>query len=213
MKVLTQTLVLTALPTVAMADYVGLSFEYIESGEDLWTMRLYAQFTESTDQLNAVFGDSESDLYIRSANGFYQHFLGGPTSISINTALIPLFPSLEYDSWVTIGSENQTDNAMLDIGIDWTDFENGGDIETDNGVWFATPNDMQVIAGDDFRVLIGQFTTFGFFSEVYGYVNLQGKQGDFETFVARDQYFGWIPTPGALAIFGLAGLNSYRRRR
>jgi hypothetical protein len=212
MKVLTQSLILAALPTVAMSDYIGLYFEYEDAGNDLWTLSLYAEFTDSNDQLNAVFGDAQSSLYIRSEHGFYQNPFGGPTSISINPALIPLFPSLAYDSWVTIGSENQVDNAMLDIGIDWTEFENGGNIETDNGTWFATPDDMQVMAGDDLRVLIGQFTTYGWDSQIYGSINLQGKQGGFETFVARDQYFGWVPAPATIALLGIAWFFDKRRR-
>ena len=150
-----QNLILASLTTSAMSDYIGLSFEYEDSGNDLWTLRLYGNFTETTDQLNAVFGDSQSSLYIRSEKGFYQNPFGGPTSVSINPALYPIFPSLAYDSWVTIGSEDQVDNQMLDIGIDWTEFENGGNIETDNGTWFATPDDAQVLAGNDLRVLIG----------------------------------------------------------
>ncbi len=206
-----QNIILASLTTSAMSDYVGLSFEYEYSGNDLYTMRLYANFTESTDQLNAVFGNSQSSLYINSDNGFYQNPFGGPTSISINPALVPLFPSLEYDSWVTIGSENQVDNAMLDIGIDWTEFENGGNIETDNGTWFATPDDIQAMAGSDLRVLVGQFTTYGYDSQLYGSINLQGKQGEFETFVAIDQYFGWVPGPATILVFSFAGLK--RRRR
>ena len=83
-------------------------------------MRLYADFTASNDQLTGVFADSQSSLYIRSENGFYQNPFGGPTSLNINPALFDVFPSLEYDSWVTIGSEDQIDNAMLVTGIDWT---------------------------------------------------------------------------------------------
>jgi len=208
----TPLIIIASLSTNAMSDYIGISFEYEDAGNDLWTMRLYAEFTSSTDQLNAVFGDSQSSLYIRSENGFYQNPFGGPTSTSINPALFVIFPSLEYDSWVTIGSEDQVGNAMLDIGIDWTEFENGGNIETDNGTWFATPDDMQVMAGDDLRVLIGQFTTYGWDSQIYGSINLQGKQGDFETFVARDQYFGWVPAPATIVFIGLAGISARRRR-
>ena len=194
-----------------MSDYVGLSFEYEDVGNDLWTMRLYADFTSSTDQLSAVFADSQSSLYIRSENGFYQHAFGGPTSVSINPALFPAFPSLEYDSWVTIGSEDQIDNAMLVTGIDWTDFENGGNIENDNGAWFATEDDVQTVAGNDLRVLIGQFTTYGWDSQIYGSINLVGRHGDSETFAARDQYFGWVPAPATIVLLLFAGLN--RRRR
>jgi len=211
MKLIMQNIILATLTTSAMSDYVGLSFEYEDSGNGLRTMRLYGNFTASTDQLNAVFADSQSSLYIRSDNGFYQHQFGGPTSVSINPALYPLFPSLEYDSWVTIGREDQIDNAMLDVGIDWTEFESGGDIEFDNGTWFASPDDAQVLAGNDLRVLIGQFTTYGWDSQIYGSINLVGQQGDSETFAARDQYFGWVPAPATIVLIGLAGLK--RRRR
>jgi hypothetical protein len=195
-----------------MSDYVGLSFEYEDAGNDLWTMRLYADFTSSTDQLTAVFADAQSSLYIRSENGLYQNPFGGPTSVSINPALYDVFPSLKYDSWVTIGSEDQVDNAMLVTGIDWTEFENGGDIEFDNGTWFATKDDGQTVAGSDLRVLIGQFTTYGSDSQIYGSINLLGQQGDLVPFVARDQYFGWVPAPATILLLGLACLKNRRRR-
>ena len=212
MKFLTQSLIIASLATSAMSDYIGLSFEYEEAGNDLWTMRLYADFTASNDQLTGVFADSQSSLYIRSENGFYQNPFGGPTSLNINPALFDVFPSLEYDSWVTIGSEDQIDNAMLVTGIDWTDFENGGNIENDNGAWFATEDDVQTFAGNDLRVLIGQFTTYGWDSQIYGSINLLGQQGDLVPFVARDQYFGWVPAPATIVVLGLAGIHARRRR-
>ena len=212
MKLLLHTVIIASLSTSAMSDYVGLSFEYEDSGNDLWTMRLYADFTSSTDQLTAVFADAQSSLYIRSENGLYQNPFGGPTSVSINPALYDVFPSLKYDSWVTIGSEDQVDNAMLVTGIDWTEFENGGDIEFDNGTWFATKDDGQTVAGSDLRVLIGQFTTYGSDSQIYGSINLLGQQGDLVPFVARDQYFGWVPAPATILLLGLACLKNRRRR-
>ena len=212
MKLLLHTVIIASISTSAMSDYVGLSFEYEDAGNDLWTMRLYADFTSSTDQLTAVFADAQSSLYIRSENGLYQNPFGGPTSVSINPALYDVFPSLKYDSWVTIGSEDQVDNAMLVTGIDWTEFENGGDIEFDNGTWFATKDDGQTVAGSDLRVLIGQFTTYGSDSQIYGSINLLGQQGDLVPFVARDQYFGWVPAPATILLLGLACLKNRRRR-
>ena len=212
MKLLLHTVIIASLSTSAMSEYVGLSFEYEDAGNDLWTMRLYADFTSSTDQLTAVFADAQSSLYIRSENGLYQNPFGGPTSVSINPALYDVFPSLKYDSWVTIGSEDQVDNAMLVTGIDWTEFENGGDIEFDNGTWFATKDDGQTVAGNDLRVLIGQFTTYGSDSQIYGSINLLGQQGDLVPFVARDQYFGWVPAPATILLLGLACLKNRRRR-
>ncbi|MEE2912448.1 MAG: hypothetical protein VX436_01445 [Planctomycetota bacterium] len=200
----------------AMADYTGLSFTGMDNGDGTWTARIYADFSAATDELDAVFGDADDALSISSNGaGFYQNAFGGATSAAINPAFYDMFPSLMNDSWVTIGLEDQTDNNMLDIGIDWTGFEAGGDISSNNGSWFATPVDPQVLAGDDLRVMVGQFTMYGTDSTISGVLNLQGKQGDFETFQARGQAFSYnmIPAPGALALLGVAGLASRRRRK
>lgn len=203
------------IATSAMADYTGLSFEGVDNGDGTWTAHIFANFDAATDELDAVFGDAQNALSINTSSSFYQNALGGNTSADINAALIPLFPSLALDSWVTIGLEDSTDNAMLNIGIDFADFEAGGGIATNNGSWFATPDDPQVLAGDDLRVLIGQFTMYGLDSNVSGVLNLQGKAGDFVTFQALDQAFDFsmVPAPGALALLGLAGVASRRRRK
>lgn len=201
----------------AMADYTGLTSVNVDNGDGTWTAQIYANFSAATDELDAVFGDAQNALSISTSGMFYQNALGGATSQSINPALIPLFPSLALDSWVTIGLSDQTDNALLNIGIDFSGFEAGGSISTDNGSWFATPDDPQVLAGADLRVLVGQFTMMGMDDNVSGVLNLQGKAGDFETFQARDQAFdfayGMVPAPGALALLGLAGVASRRRRK
>jgi hypothetical protein len=199
----------------AMADYTGLTSVNSDNGDGTWTAQIYANFSAATDELDAVFGDAQNALSISTSGMFYQNALGGATSNSINPALIPLFPSLALDSWVTIGLSDQTDNAMLNIGIDFTDFNAGGSISTDNGSWFATPDDPQVLAGADLRVLVGQFTMMGMDDNVSGVLNLQGKAGDFVTFQARDQAFDFsmVPAPGALALLGLAGVASRRRRK
>ena len=199
----------------AMADYTGLTSVNSDNGDGTWTAQIYANFSAATDELDAVFGDAQNALSISTSGMFYQNALGGATSQSINPALIPLFPSLALDSWVTIGLSDQTDNALLNIGIDFSGFEAGGSISTDNGSWFATPDDPQVLAGADLRVLVGQFTMMGMDDNVSGVLNLQGKAGDFETFQARDQAFDFsmVPAPGALALLGLAGVASRRRRK
>jgi len=108
----------------AMADYTGLSYEAMANAggmdgqlDGTWTARIYANFTSSTDQLNAVYGDASNGLSISSSDGFYQNIYGANTSAGINAAFIPAFPSLAMDSWVTIGLEDSTSNSMLDIGL------------------------------------------------------------------------------------------------
>ncbi|HIA72688.1 MAG TPA: hypothetical protein EYO01_08350 [Phycisphaerales bacterium] len=202
------------LATGAMADYTGMSYDATNNGDGTWTARIFANFSAASDELDAVYGDASNLLSISSTGGFYQNAFGGNTSAAINPALYVAFPSLVLDSWVTIGLEDQVGNNMLNIGIDWTAFEGGGDIATDNGTWFATPDDAQVLAGADMRVMIGQFTMFGLDSHVSGLINLQGKAGNFETFQVTGVAFDYaLPAPGALALLGLAGVASRRRRK
>ena len=203
------------IASTAMADYTGLSYDPVDNGDGTWTARIFANFSAETDELDAVFGDAENSIFITSGGNFYQNAFGGATSADINPALYSAFPSLVNDSWVTIGLEDQVGNNMLNIGIDWSDFENnGGDISSNNGTWFATPDDAQVLAGADLRVMVGQFTMYGLDTHVSGVLNLQGKQGDFQTFQVRDVAFDFaLPAPGALALLGLAGVATRRRRK
>jgi len=198
----------------ATADFQGISIEVIESGlqdggVDIGTTyRIYALVDEG-GEVDAVYGDETNLLNIESTTSFYQNGFGGYGTPS--AGLFGFFPPLEYDSFVTIGLLDDEDDAMLDIGIDWSDFEdNGGAINTDNGTWFATPDEPQVQAVDG-RVIIAQLTTDG---DVNGLVNLQGKNEDLTNWSVVGVEFSTVvvPAPGALALLGLAGLAMRRRR-
>jgi len=198
------------LAGTASADFTGISWDSSDSAYGT-TYLIYAD-VGADDQLNAVYGDDAIALSISAVNGaFYQNAFGAAVSTGINPALLPVFPSLAYDSFVTIGLLDQVGNAMLNIGIDFAAFEAGGEITTDNGSWFATPDDAQVYAVGG-RVLIGQFTVDAG-DGVQGTINLQGKNGAGVNWSATDVYFNTVPAPGALALLGLAGLAARRRRK
>ena len=192
--------------TTASADFIGFEIDQVENGmAGLTTYRVYAVI-DAGGEVDAVYGDDVNALSIQSSTSFYQNQFGGYGTPS--ESLFAFFPSLEFDSFVTIGLLNDTGDAMMDIGIDWTDFEdNGGAIYTDNGTWFATPNEPQVqeVGG---RVLIAQLTTDG---DVTGCVSLQGKEAD--TSINWNAVGVCLPAPGALALLGLAGVSSRRRRK
>ena len=199
------------LATGAMADYTEMSYDAVNNGDGTWTARIFANFDAATDELDAVYGDADNLLSIDSTGGFYQNAFGGATSLAINPALYDAFPSLVNDSWVTIGLEDQVGNNMLTIGIDYADFEAGGNISTDNGTWFATPADAQVYEVNG-RVLVGQFTV-GDSDHVYGQMSFQGKNADGSNWTADCVLFDTAPAPGALALLGLAGIATRRRRK
>ena len=201
----------------ASAEFQGISIETVDNGMGLGTTyRVYVD-VEAGDQVDAIFGDGVDLLTINGVDGasIYQNEFGGATSISINSNFFAFFPSLEWDSYVTIGALHSDgtpfgNNALLDIGIDFAAFEAGGTLSTDNGSWFATPADAQVFELDG-RVLIGQFTVDG---DIEGIINIQGKNADLTNWQQRGIAFSSavIPAPGAIALLGLAGLASRRRR-
>jgi MYXO-CTERM domain-containing protein len=191
----------------AVADFTGMQYEEVENGmAGMTTYRIYAGVD---GELDAVYGDEVNNLLVTSDGGFYQNNFGGYGTPS--AALFGFFPSLEFDSFVTINLANDTGDAMLDIGIDWTGFEAGGSISTDNGTWFATPSDAQVFAVDG-RVMVGQFTVMDG-DHVYGSMNFQGKNADLSNWNADGIAFDTAPAPGALALLGLAGIAARRRRK
>ena len=202
-------LVVAGCSATAFADFQGIS---MTSTTSEWGVS-YQIFVdvEAGDQLNAVYGDADNALSVDASGAFYQNPFGGATVAGMNPAFFPIFPSLVYDSFVTIGLSDNVGNAMLDIGIDFTEFEAGGSIWTDNGSWFATPDDAQVNEVDG-RVMIMQLTLDE--GEMFLFtINLQGKNADGSNWTALGVTFPMPPSPGALALLGFAGIAVRRRRR
>ncbi len=206
--------------TAAMGSPLqGVSMELVNSGDQGKTYRLFANL-DAGARIDAVYGNSQGDLFIGTANGatLYQNANGGPTSKEINSNFFPFVPSMEWDSYVSIGAYYQNgapfgENNLNNIGINWSSFEGGGDLVTNNGSWFVTPDDAQ---GNELNgvVFLGQFTVEGGDGDVtdlIGQVNLQGKDANGDTWNAVGAT--WVPAPGALALLGLAGIAGRRRRR
>ena len=150
-----------------ITEYQGLSYELVAenttaTGFD--TYRVYANFDDPGAQVVAVYGLQDTALTITTTGSFYQDPLGGPLSTTINPILYPSFPNLPYDSWVTIGTEDNTGSVDY-IGVDFIPFEAGGDLVVDNavgGTWYILPNlEPAAFPDADGKVLLGQFTTDG----------------------------------------------------
>lgn len=210
------------LAGTATADFQGLSVDAVDLGGVGTTYRLYADI-DAGGRVDAVYGNSTNALSISATGGasFYQNLgFGGNTSVEINSGFFAFVPSIEWDSYVTIGALYQDgtpfgNNALQNIGIDFSGFNAGGALGTDNGTWFVTPDDAQ--GGEiDGRVLLGQFTVLGGTGngliDLDVSLNLQGRDGG-DVWSAEGLSLPPIPAPGALALLGIAGLAVRRRRK
>lgn len=154
----------------AQADFTGLTYEVVATSDLGVTYRVYANFDDNTDILQALYAESPDAIAITSSAGFYQDFLGALTPEGINPLLYSSFPSLAFDSWITIGQDdsNFPSNIGSVGGAGWSSadlsFAGGGDFIVNDGVGgsvFATPDQIQGQPDSAGRVLIAQLTTTG----------------------------------------------------
>jgi hypothetical protein len=167
--------------SLEMTSFQGLTYETVgenTSSDGFHTYRVYANFENPNDQLVAIFGIQDTALSITTTGTFYQNDFGGAFANSVNPLLYPNFPNLVYDSWLTIGGEDNNVD-LQNLAVPTTDFENGGSVLIDDlygGSWYIYP-DLEPLAFPDAlgRVLIGQFTTDGIVDMT---VNLQYRAED-----------------------------------
>lgn len=152
------------------------------------TWRIYAEMTNPGDQLFVVFGDTTHTIEIKSTKPFYQSPAGGATSKDSNRKVANEDPQLKYDSWITIGAEDNYDNNLNMLNLDLSLFESrGGAIDSGKeGAWFCIPTEKQAYSGDDKRILLMQLTTEG---HITGKMSLMGKTKEGESFKMYDQTF------------------------
>jgi hypothetical protein len=165
-----------------------------------WTVDVYAAVPEGM-RVDAVAGNNLQQKMITSTHGFYQHSNGGPTSVDINPYFYEFVPDLEWDSRVTIGALDETgapfdSNQLGSVGIDWTNFENGGDLSVGNGTWYILPIDQQGQAmpfisqdcTEQHGVLIARLTTMGLDSTVMVEALVQGRDAGGSTWQDSANY-------------------------
>jgi len=168
-------------------SYQVVGVNLVDSPQDTWTVDLFAMVGQG-ERLDAVAGNATQLKTVFSTEGFWQSSYGGPTSQGVNPAFYPLVPDLRWDSRVTIGALDSSgdpfdENALNNVGIDFTNFENGGAISADNGTWFVVASDEQgeaqpIMTGDcqdGHGVLIGRLTAYGLTSEVGFEALFQGR--------------------------------------
>ena len=204
----------------ASAAFLGIKVVSKPNAFGLIVCSVYAEFDRpGEDFMQAVAGTANSPMLIQVLGGgtFYNHAFGSGSNHAPNVLLIDAFPSLAYDSFVTIGARSFSaefpDNTVITPGFpDLT----GTQLFTTVSGWAVTPIDPQ---GDPFntdyssgngQILIGQFATAdgtGFSGTMLTRAVSNGIVG---TYVVS---FFHVPAPGALALLATAGLFGARRRR
>jgi len=188
-------------------DYAVVGENLVDDIGENWTVDVFAVLGPG-ERLDAVAGNSVQQKTITSSGGFWQSPVGGPTSQDVNPAFYELEPSLEWDSRVTIGALDSSgapfdQNNLGDIGIDWSNFESGGDVSAGNGTWYVLPiheqGEAQPFLNQDcatsYGVRIARLTVLGMNSEVMVEALFQGRDTADQTWQdTANQTFTWSST-------------------
>ncbi len=205
----------------AVAGFVGLKMVNKPNPYAL-TYNLYAQFDERPgDFVFAVAGTPISPLNVNVRGGTFYQTIGCSNSgdTAPNAAFFEVFPSMEFDTFVTIGRKTSIGD-VTSLAPGWPGF--GPDRLAGNSLgWFITPDDPQGNPNANNQVLLMQLSTQngeGFFGTILvaGFSNgldLGSIPGgaDVNGYVSFDTQLA--PAPGALALLGTAGLLGCGRRR
>lgn len=216
------------LAGTADAGFVGIKVVQkpaVIAGQAALVCNVFATFDRpGQDLFNAVFarGDSPMDIHVVGGT-FYQHQFGGDKAPS--AALIPFFPSLAFDTFVTVGVK-QVGSApgvppgsqfpdALDLSPGWPGF-GPSSLGGTSIYWAVSPVDPQSdpfnpdYVGGNGQVLIGQFSTLNG-SAIGGMFRISVLSNN--VFTLLNVSFFHLASPGALALLGAAGLLQPRRRR
>ena len=169
----------------------GLSYDLVAGdplGTGASTYRIYANFTSPDVEVTAIYGtDSEPWTLVGNAP-FYQDAFGADFGGSVNPLLFGAFPTLEYDTWWTIGAEPGDDdglNSAFDAALtSFDDWNSGGDFVVNTfigGSLFIVPGANGQGNPINGRVLLGQVTTVGVTDAV---VNIQFRDANQESVYA-----------------------------
>ena len=146
----------------------GLTYEVVsENGiPDKTTYRIYAEVSQASAEIVAVYGYDTTPWLLSSTTGFYQDAFGSGTAGGVNAAFFPFVPALQYDSWVTLGALPGAPNAASSVGMSafLPAFETGAALNVNTfvgGSIFILPGTTTQGTPVGGKVLVAQVTTNG----------------------------------------------------
>ncbi len=162
----------------AAAEFLGLFAVQKPNALGIFTVNIYAQFTgREGDFVFAVAGTPLSplnvNLYGAFGGMFYQNLFGG--DLAPNPGFFSVFPSLAYDTFVTIGRKTgpQPIPDATTLAPGWPGFDNCG-LETSGSGWYIGPTDPQGQPDANNRVLLMQLSTENPSPIIYGSIVVSG---------------------------------------
>lgn len=194
----------------ASVEGYNISIEAVQETPNGTQYRMYVETPNATDILSAVVGDAANPTYILSTQPIFRTGVNTEVTANVmNPAFFPIFPSLEWESWVTIGIENNmisADESLVSLvpeTTDWVANFNAGNGVTMEGAfgdgWYTLSNVTNGLSGDDQRVLVGQFTTEGILS---GQIFVQMfPEGDSDNAIAVHLPFGYSTDDAEAPVF------------
>ena len=169
----------------------GLSYDVVAAdplGTGESTYRIYANFTSNDVEVTAMYGTDTEPWRLQGDAPFYQDALGSDFGGAVNPLFFANFPSIEYDTWWTIGAQpGDADglNSAFDTALtSFDDWNNGGDFVVNTfigGSIFIVPGANGQGNPINGRVLLGQITTAGTTDAL---INIQFRDANQESFYA-----------------------------
>ena len=206
------------------AGFVGIKVVGKDNPFGILVCNVYAIFDRpGEDRMEAVAGTPNTPLQIDVIGGTFYNTPNVGSDYAPSTFLISIFPSLAYDSFVTIGVKavgtapgaQPKDNLTISPG--YPPPVGKGKFTTESGYGLSSlapqrdPFDPVNSFPGNGQIIIGQFST----------ANGTGISGSFliqytsngVQFQQSAVSFFHVPGPGALALLVTAGLLGTRRRR
>ena len=220
----------SSVASATFVEYYTVKTSTTNSGVSLDVYVLYARFNGAQDTVLNAFNFNRTDggatnIFYHKDNAYYNSGVLMKTYGTWNPAQTTL-ANRGVDSWLTIGSSTGSTNTT-NADPSWTGAAswNRPDVLNNANVgWFnSNPPNFQgrvgvgtgAAANPADSVRLGQFVVdaganAGTWNLKIGYNN--GVTGSPVQFAETSFSFGTVPTPGAIALLGLAGLAGRRRR-